>query len=112
MLNHSYVDVKNFFSLIADIILRQTESSQTTQILFPPYPLPPPTSNEQENYSNENHELRCQWQTCWMVVPRSSAAISSLGFPGLDHRLGCPFAVSGQPQPTHEVNEPSGWVEI
>lgn len=47
-----------------------------------------------------------------MAAAGSSAAISSPGFPGLDHGLGCPFAVSGQPQPAHDVNEPGGWVEI
>lgn len=45
-------------------------------------------------------------------VSKSGAAISSPGFPGLNHGLGGPFAVSGQPQQTHEVNEPGGWVEI
>lgn len=43
---------------------------------------------------------------------QSGTAVSSPGFPSLDHRLGCPFAVSGQAQPAHEVNEPGGWVEV
>lgn len=46
------------------------------------------------------------------AVPDSGAAISSLGFPSLDHGLGGTFAVSGQPQQAHEVNEPGGRVEI